>query len=99
MTPFDVDVEQVEMLLQMELLQHQVDDVLKSNFGEVHLQDSYMRLVSKYKYPNLINFICKMMSLFDCCKRLKKNIMKSKKTDQELSILIWKANNIAFTKY
>lgn len=83
MTPFDVDVEQVEMSLQMELLELQADDDLKSQFREVPLQDFYVRHVSKDKYPNLINFICKMMSLFGstyCCEQFfsKMNFMKSK---------------------
>lgn len=83
MTPFDVDVEQVEMSLQMELIELQADNVLKNLFHKVPLQDFYAKYVSKDKYSNLINFVCKMMSLFGstyCCEQFfsRMNNTKSK---------------------
>lgn len=70
--PFTVNVEQAAMSLQMELIQLQADDVLKSVFRDVPLQDFYKKYIPKDTYPGLVHFVCKIMCLFGstyCCEQ------------------------------
>ena len=66
-TPFDVQMDTVQEKYQMELVELQCSDELKSKFHAeaVLLLDFYKRYLECKQYSNLINHAKKMASMFD----------------------------------
>lgn len=48
----------------MEMIEFQTDNALKAKFNEVLLQNFYIKYFPKDTYPNLANYVYKIMSLF-----------------------------------
>lgn len=96
-TPFDVDVSTASECFQMELIEIQCDDLLKSRFHseDVSLLDFYTKYIyPNGKYPNLVNHAKRMTSLFGStyqCEQLfsklkyTKNNLRTRLTDSHLN--------------
>ena len=63
-SPFYTDIEDAPALLQMELIELQEDLNLKAKFQDVELGTFYSKHLPKDKYPNVVSFAQRMMSLF-----------------------------------
>ena len=86
-TPFDVEVSTASECFQMELIDLQSDDLLKSKFycEDMLLLDFYAKYVSPSgKYPNLANHAKKMTSLFGSTYSCEQLFSKLKHTKSKL---------------
>lgn len=95
-TPFDVEVDTASEIFQMELIEMQCDDILRSKFHseDVSVLDFYRKYIHPSgKYPNLVDHAKKMASLFGStylCEQLfskmkhTKNHLRTRLTDAHL---------------
>ena len=89
-TPFDVQVDTVQEKYQMELVELQCSDELKSKFHDevVLLLDFYKKYLECKQYPNLINHAKKMASMFGSTYVCEQLFLSMKVTKSKLRLMI-----------